>query len=538
MTTFQNALDHLNCIIEQRRAVVRNPAMSVAITDRDGVIHSACYGHADLEKRLPVNPNTLFEIGSIGKTFTAVAILQAQEARLLDVHQPVQRYLPWFKSQSAHDPITLHHLLTHSAGLNESTDDSPDPLAEVWEVRKTEIKTPPGERFYYSNLGYKVLGLVLEQIYGRPYAEIIDRGILLPLKMFHTRSSITHDVYPRLAIGYQPLYDDRPAHPTHPLIPAPWLETNSGDGCIVSTAEDMCSFMRMLLNYGKGPNGPVLSSASFRQLTQRWINLDEETCYGYGLNLFEDEGSTFIGHFGDMPGYEAGMLMDLDNGIGVSILMATPHVPRLSLFTVRLIKAAACGAPDLPLPPAVPDPLFVENAADYAGAYHCDDWQMGILAENERLYMEYLDQRIPLEKRGEDAFYANHPDFDRFLLTFGRDESTGKVIEAFHGPDWYVNERYVGLMDFVYPVEWDSYVGHYRAHNPWLTNFRVIVRKGRLLLVKPDGSEESLTPVGQHTFSLEDETTSPEWIEFSWFANRRALRAKLSGGRYYRFFTP
>jgi hypothetical protein len=99
-------------------------------------------------------------------------------------------------------------------------------------------------------------------------------------------------------------------------------------------------------------------------------------------------------------------------------------------------------------------------------------------SEAEQLILHLDGRRIVLEQYGPDQFYVNHPDLALFLLRFGREES--QVVEAFHGPDWYVNERYAGPTTFDYPQEWDAHPGHYRSHNPWRSNFRVVLCKGAL----------------------------------------------------------
>jgi hypothetical protein len=146
-----------------------------------------------------------------------------------------------------------------------------------------------------------------------------------------------------------------------------------------------------------------------------------------------------------------------------------------------------------------------------------------------------------LEARGEDRFYVNHPDFDRFTLAFGRAPADGdtpeQVIEAHHGADWYAGERYAGPRTFDRPPEWDAYPGHYRAHIPWQTNFRVVLRKGTLWLIWPAGNEEPLVPLGDGAFRIGDEV-SPERLRFSQMANGLALCANLTCSDYYRFFTP
>jgi len=100
--------------------------------------------------------------------------------------------LPWFHVPSRYAPITAHHLLSHSAGLAYGTDFSPDGRYEVWALRDVEAPYPPGQHYYYSNVGYKVLGLLLEQPTGEPYGTVVQRDILDPLDMTLTEPVITH----------------------------------------------------------------------------------------------------------------------------------------------------------------------------------------------------------------------------------------------------------------------------------------------------------------------------------------------------------
>jgi CubicO group peptidase (beta-lactamase class C family) len=542
MSGLQKAFEYLDRFVEQKMAMVHTPGAVVALTDRERTRRVSTYGFADLETRTLVTPDTLFTIGSVGKSFTAVAVLQAHEDGLLDLHAPVTETLPWFQVQSKYEPITIHHLLTHSSGLIRGADFSPDPHSIVWALRETETGFRPGERCHYSDIGYKILGLVLQEVRGQSYGDVLQRRIFDPLGMTATEPVITHEIRPRLAKGYRPLYDDRPTHISHPLVPAAWVETDSGDGSIASTAEDMAKYVSMLLNRGKGPNGPMISEASYDLMIQAWIEGDDWiwSNYGYGMYVFEEGGFAYIGHGGDTPGYEAYMAADLDNGYGTVVLTTHPYPPGLIWGVIRIFQAAYL---DKPLPPTLPppDPTRVGNGADYAGIYRAGGKTLSLVATGEKLLLELDNERVALEVRGHDCFYVNHPHFDRYLLRFGRangSDEDAPVTEAYHGPDWYTNDRYTGPREFDYPQEWDAYVGHYRSFNPWETNFRVIVRKGKLLLVWPDGYEEALVPVEEATFRVGEKDFLPERLRFDQVVEGQAWRANLSNGNYYRFFTP
>ncbi|MFL7809926.1 MAG: serine hydrolase domain-containing protein, partial [Anaerolineae bacterium] len=451
------SFDALHAYVERRRQETGNPALAFALTDGKDTIHVDAFGRTDLHGGDAVTGDTVFEIGSVSKTFGAVAALQAVEAGLLDLQAPVTEYLPWFRVRTLYpSPITVHHLLSHSAGLVYSMDTSPDPRGVVWELRNVEVGFAPGEHFYYAEPGYQTLTLILEHVYGKPYAQIVQAGILDPLGMAHSYASITHDLHRYMPRGYRRLYDDRPPHTSHPLVPAVWLEFNSSDGAIASTALDMARFVRMLLNRGRGPDSTVLSEASYKRMSTEVVTGSQ---YGYGLAIFPHGDNRHIGHSGDMPGYEAYISIDLDNGLGTAILSAQPYPSGLWWDIHDHWRPLAQGqdVPDLPSPV---DPACVENAGDYAGTYRAGERACSFVAQGERLYLERGGEHIPLESAGEDRFQAVHPGADLFYWAFGRQETPGDepgpVVEVAYGSDWYIrdlhgNDRYDGPRAFDYP---------------------------------------------------------------------------------------
>jgi len=563
MTDFGEAFKRLDQFIEQKMKVANIPGVAVAVTDREKLLRVSTYGFADIAAQTPVTPEFLFETASIGKSFTSIALLQLREEGRLNLHEPVTRYLPWFEVQSEYEPITLHHLMSHTAGIITEMEFTGEVRYEVWALRETEASAPPGTYYHYSNAGYKALGLVLEELLGQACGDIIQERILDPLGMTATEPIITHETRKRLAVGYEGFYDDRPLPPGRPLAPATWFEYSGGAGSIASTPADMAAYLRMLMNQGQGPRGRILSEESFDLMTQQIIEAKEEgedVFCGYGLDIIEIDGHTYIGYSGGMPGHYSYMVADMDDGLGVVVLMNGPggqSDEEIAMFALKLLRAALH---DQELPPVPPvDPTKVENAAEYAGTYRASPavrqahqprrrragaGALTLAAEGERLILRYGDERIVLERRGPDRFYVDHSDFALFLLGFGREkgkeerEEKSQVVEVFHGPDWYTNERYAGPTTFDHPREWDAYPGHYRSHNPWLSNFRVVLRKGVLALIHPSGREEPLVPLGSGVFRVGEDDRSPERIRFDTILNGQALHANLSCGDCYRAFTP
>ena len=535
MADYQEAFARLDEFIEQKMQADQIPGLALALTDREHLLRVSTYGFADPAARAPVTPETVFAIASIGKSFTSIALLQEHEAGRLDLHAPVTRYLPWFAVQSGYEPITIHHLMSHTAGIIRGTDFAPAPYYEVYALRDTETGSPPGQHFHYSNVGYKALGIVLEEISGQPYGDLLQARILDPLGMTASAPASTHALRRLMAVGHEPLYDDRPVDYRLPFAPAPWLEYRAGDGSPASTPADMASYVRMLLNRGQGPAGRVLSEESFALLTQPIADTGFGSAYAYGLGIEEIDTHRCLAHSGGHVGYSSRILADMDEGIGVAILLNAPADPTpIAAFALRLLCAAR-HEQALPEPPPPSRIAHIENAQDFVGTY-TGSQTFTLLAENGRLLLQQGQQQVALERRGSDTFYIAHPDWSRFLLSFQREE--GKVTEACYGPEWYTNERYSGPATFEYPDSWNTYPGHYRSHNPWGSNFRVVLRKGRLLLVGPSGGERALVPLADGLFRMGKEDHLPERLRFGAIAGGQALYANLAGCEYYRCSRP
>lgn len=521
-----------------RMAEMNTPGMSLAITSRDGVLYAGTYGFANIDAKRPVTPDTLFEIGSISKSFTAIALLQLRDEGAFDPQVPMTRYLPWFQVQSKYAPVTGHHLMSHTAGFPRDRDDVPSSMYQAYGVRERETGYEPGIHYAYSNVGYQVLGYAVEAIARRPYAEVITDRILRPLGMQSTQAQFTHETRPRLAVGYERMYDDRPSHPSHPLVPATWLEYAAGDGSIVSTASDMAAYARMLLNRGAGPGGTrVLSDKGFTLLTQRAVKTGESSWYGYGMGTSEQDGRVTISHSGGMVGYSSQLAIDPEAGVGVVVLVNGPGDPSgVARYALDIARAAARGGALPSLPPAT-DTHAIANAHEFAGTYGTGAHTLTLQAKDSGLQLTVGSRTVRLERRGRDAFFVNDPAFDRFLLRAEREKGEkSPVIALTHGGAWLARNGAPSSVPKAHPAEWNAYVGHYRTTHAWFNNFRIVVRRGVLYLVSPDGSETTMEPLGPALFK--EEGKSAERLRFDSIVDGKALRVNLSGVDYYRVFTP
>jgi D-alanyl-D-alanine carboxypeptidase len=526
-------VERLNAYVQQRMDEENIPSVVLAITDSEKTLHVGTHGYADVAAQRPATDATLYETGSIGKSFTAAALLQLKDEGKVDLQAPVTNYLPWFAVQTQFEPITLHHLLTHSAGIIRGTDFAADQRYEVWALRDTNTSHPPGEHFRYSNVGYKVLGLILEAVEGMPYADIVQERILDPLEMTNTHPVIINRIRPLMAVGYTRLYDDRPSHRTDPIVPATWFQTNTADGCLASSIIDLATYLRLYLGRGTLNDQTIITDENFAAMSAPLIAMDRNdlsASYGYGIMTGTLDGRPVLGHSGGMVGYRSDMRGFPDPGVGVVAMVNGIGDPaEFTTFALRLLAAHATGN-ELPKVPDPRDLYHVANPAEYAGRYESGEHHIDLAAGDERLLLRIGDDEVPLECRGDDRFYVPQAEMRRFLLSFGRNDQ-GDVVETFHGNTWYVNERYDGPLAIDYPDEWNALTGDYRSHNPWHPHLRILLRKGRLYV---DGHPEPLQQFEDGSFGHQGD---PERLRFDTLVDGVALRLNYSGNDFYRFFT-
>ncbi len=229
------------------------PGLAVGVW-HDGIEQLAGFGVTSVENPLPVTPDTLFQVGSITKTFTATALMRLQEAGKVDLDTPIRAYLPDFRL-SAEDVaarVTIRHLLTHTGGwLGDYFNDfgfGDDAQARMLnEIAKLPQLTPLGEVWSYCNTGFNIAGRIIEVITGRSYEAVIKDLILDPLGMtltfFFPHDVMTH----RFAVGHEIV--NRAAS-----VARPWPIGRAGHpaGGVVSTVIDLLKYARFHMSDGLG----------------------------------------------------------------------------------------------------------------------------------------------------------------------------------------------------------------------------------------------------------------------------------------------
>ena len=549
MAGLQEAFERVGASLEHHLMASHAAGAALAITDREEILGVAVRGMAEVASAAPVRPETRFQIGSISKSFAAIVAMQEVDAGRLDLHVSVNELLPWLGLPEPFGPITMHHLLTHTSGLQAGMEDAPGFAGALQILRTQPATAPPGERFYYSNDGYKIVGTVLEELTGQPIHELIRARLLEPLGMTASVAAITDDVWTDIATGYEPLMTDRPAQLRHPLISATRIVSNTADGSIVSNVVDMCAYARLLLARGDRPDGRggrILSDDGFARLMMSAVDDGEHGRYGYGLWEEEVDGHTWFGHTGGMVGYTALLATVLEEGLACVILQNGGGSRRgAGAAALAAVRAGLAGDPP-PEPWVPPAPTAIAATVDFVGSYAADDGRTLVVEpEDDGLAMSIGPvsarlERDPLLPEPTRTFLVAHPAFERFALEFERDEA-GRVVGAFHGGTWFRGERYDGRLAEALPDAWRRHTGLYRNDDPWYLVLRIVERRGSLTIIWPadtsgeDGGE--LIPLDDGSFAIGD-AALPRRVRFEGDVRGLTAVTVVNGGRWYRSFEP
>jgi CubicO group peptidase (beta-lactamase class C family) len=344
------------------------PSLTLALVEGDSVLWTGGFGFSNLWARTPAVPETVYLIGSTFKTIAALALLQLRDAGVLALDDPVRRHIVplAIAGEDGAQPITFRHLLTHTSGLPVAFDgypvwgDTAPPPLEDYLRDALAVEVPPSTRLEYSNLGFALVGYVVEKHAGIPFRAYIQQHIFDPLDMVSTAFIPTPEMLERLAVPYEIDPDTRRPVPATALKASVWPA-----GIVYGTVNDLAHWLLANLNGGVYRGRSILSPASvdeamtrqFDRFKGRVADLWGGDEAGYGLAWWTDvrDGERYFAHSGSVPGYTAFIQGNRDRRLGIAILSnghrAHPYLIRLADQAMALLAGAA---PD-PLPVAAPE---------------------------------------------------------------------------------------------------------------------------------------------------------------------------------------
>jgi len=378
------------------------PGASAIVVRKNQVLLRKGYGMADLELKIPIEPDMVFRLGSVTKQFTATAILMLEERGKLSVTDPITRFLPDYPTHG-HE-ITIEHLLTHTSGIRSYTsmpewqalwrkDFKLDELIDFFKNQPMDFA--PGERWLYDNSGYILLGAIVEKASGQSYEQFLRTNIFDPLGMKHSYYDHTEQIIPRRVKGYQ--------RTAQGFENAPYLSMTQpyAAGSLASSVDDLAVW-----------NAAVWSNKLLKKETMAKahhvyrLKDGRPTGYGYGWMMASYEGHRTVEHGGGIHGFATYILSMPDDDIFVAILTNGSAGPDASpgMFAIKM-AAIAVGKP-------VADPKAValkpEQLQRCAGIYALEDKsEMTISLDANQLYMRRgTGLRSPLHPMSETEFFV------------------------------------------------------------------------------------------------------------------------------------
>lgn len=438
----------LESFVLERMRETRLPGLSIAVVRGSEVIYARGFGFRDLERGLPATPNTIYGIGSVTKSFTALAIMKLVEEGKLSLDDPVSKYVP-LDLRIRGEPVRIHHLLTHTTGLPALAYAeayirgmlglnqvwcpiaSPDDIitfmrgSEEWAVAR------PGERFHYLNEGYVLLGLIISKVSGVPYEEYVRRRILEPLGMRRTyfrREEVEQD--PDVATPY--IIDREGRH-----VPSRFPYGITADGGLLSNVMDLSRYLMMYLNRGRLGDVEVVSREYIELMERPHVKLPFEwlggDSYGYGLIIHPNFlGRKLVEHSGSVLVYTAFIGYVPEEKVGVAVLANASGYPpsHIGMYALALLLGHD---PERDLPFIRYEKILrnLEGVYEtYRGTY-----RVRVRRRGDFLYLEYrdkyLEQVTPLVPEEVREDYAKF-----YTLSAGR-----KIYAEF-----WVHERGVTLI--------------------------------------------------------------------------------------------
>ena len=316
------------------------PGVSLAVIRNGEIVLARGYGFANVEHQVPVKPETIFQSGSVGKQFTATAVMMLVEEGNLNLDDKIGKYFPDVPETWRN--ITIRHMLTHTSGLGDYPPDidmrrdyTEDEM--VQRIKAVPLAFQPGEKWSYSNLAYVMLGVLIHKVSGKFYGDFLQERVFRPLGMSTARVISEEDIVPNRAAGYR-LVDGQLKNQNWV---SPTLNTTA-DGALYLTVYDMAKWDAALYTE------KLLKRSSLEQMwTPVKLNDGKTFPYGFGWALNVVHGHHLIEHGGSWQGFKSQISRYVDDKLTVVVFanQARANPAKLAhgvaaLFNPELMPAA------------------------------------------------------------------------------------------------------------------------------------------------------------------------------------------------------
>jgi CubicO group peptidase (beta-lactamase class C family) len=397
------------------------PGFSIAVVRKGEVIYAQGFGARDPARSLPATPDTLYGIGSCSKSFVALAAMQLAEKGKIKLTDPASDYVP-FKLGLKDKPITIHHLLSHSSGVpNLATSTiglsrgvgieigvpwgSVDDFYRVVNSANAEIAADPGERFFYSNEGFRVVGNIIQEVSGVPFHEYMQEKILKPLGMERStfvRHKFNADADRMVAHWKKTDGTMQPTGFPYPDVSEnPGFSWNAAAGGLMAPMTELTTYLSMLMDDGLHKGRRLVSKESIEKMFTSHIDYCGTywgmSGYGYGWSILPDFlGYKQVSHGGSLLVATAHLALVPDLGVGVAMAANTSRPPFATIADG--VFAALIGRD----PYLHPHLILRERMRSLTGEYqiHMGLEKLRIINKGGLLYLEqrdpFVDAQTPL----------------------------------------------------------------------------------------------------------------------------------------------
>lgn len=312
--------DTIDKFVESQMQKQRIPGLALLIARHGKVVRAQGYGFSNLEHQVQVKPETIFQSGSVGKQFTATAVMMLVEEGKVRLDDPLSRYFN--NAPPAWTQVTVRQLLSHTAGFGdypESFDMRRDWTEEelLKFIQGSPLAFPPGTKFAYSNMGYVTLGILIHRVTGMFYGDFLQQRIFKPLGMSTTRIINEADIIPNRAAGYRLVNGEV----KNQEWVSPALNTTA-DGSLYFSVLDLAKWDAAL------DGEKLLKRSSLNQMwTPARLNDGQSNSgqYGFGWFVRDAEGHKIVEHVGEWQGFTAAISRYLDDGLTVVVLTNLAH---------------------------------------------------------------------------------------------------------------------------------------------------------------------------------------------------------------------
>lgn len=328
------------------------PGAAIAIVQNNRLQYVKGYGIRNVDTGEPVTPETLFSIGSISKSFTAFAVMQLVEAGKLNLDTPVITYLPEFKlsTPEATQALTLRHLLSNSAGFvpddvvwyTGKLQNNADLLAHIATLK---IEAAPGTKFAYNNLGFALVGVVIEQVTGQTWAEYMRENVL-PLFYMQTATLSYAEMQKSADFAAPHGLSVRDKYRRLPFFPH--LDIVGAAGGIHASAREMANYAIFALGDGAFDDARLLTPESLAEMHTKQSEADGAG-YGLGWVLSEIEGKRLVWHNGAIDGFASTLVTVPEDKFGVVVLLNGENADNPTLTDVMALGILHIGLQFEPL---------------------------------------------------------------------------------------------------------------------------------------------------------------------------------------------